>query len=161
MRRRYNTNLISGNRCYTPNEICKALDLHTATIYRWMNNELPIFCPGTPNLIKGSDLILFLKKHNSKECVDLKLPEFYCMGCRKPHLPLDNKISIRRNGHSVRAIGICPVKRHKMCKAHKLDDLEKLSSFFTIVQEEKLNDSLTPLCNALFLEQTKTPETNH
>lgn len=145
--RRHNTHIVSTALSYTVDEIChlfKTYSLAKSTVQQWIKDGLPICCTDIPALIQGSDLIEFLDKRNAIMRGKTNFEEFYCVSCRKKHIPKNQTILLEHHSNFLKAFCTCPIHtKRKLFKCYKLTDLEKLSSFFAIQHDKRLGDSAT------------------
>jgi len=83
MAKRASWRLVKIHRSYTVDEISRLLGVCKATVRRWMKSGLVAMHECKPALVKGADLIDFLKSRSRTErkCA---LDECYCFTCRTP-----------------------------------------------------------------------------
>lgn len=82
---RFNPQIISRHLSYTLPEIAAKLGMTKKSLYRWVDEGLPVVTgQKKPILIRGDDLKAFINARNSKNKVKLKRHEFYCLRCRAP-----------------------------------------------------------------------------
>ena len=81
---RYNINLITARRSYYINEIVSLLKITRKTCGLWIKQEGLKTIEGiSPFMIKGADLIDFIKKKRAKGKIPINKNEFLCMRCRQ------------------------------------------------------------------------------
>ncbi|MBU6426643.1 helix-turn-helix domain-containing protein [Patescibacteria group bacterium] len=108
---RFNPQIISRHLSYTLPEIAAKLHMTKKSLYRWIDEGLPIV-PGQrkPILIHGDDLKTFINARNSRHKVKLKRHEFYCFRCRAPRQA--KRGTITKSGYT--RSGECSVCNGKM-----------------------------------------------
>lgn len=163
MSKAYNHRIVSGILCYTIEEICnlfKDKKLHPQTVRFWINDGLPVCCNGSPKLIHGADLIDFLKDRNTNRRIKMEFGEFFCMSCKLPHVPLGRQIAIEQQDKTIKAMGICPATKTKMYKTYKMDDYGRLSLFFSLGLDTRLNGILALPCDTHSGNNARKPESD-
>ncbi|MEM6622658.1 MAG: helix-turn-helix domain-containing protein [Pseudomonadota bacterium] len=73
---------IKAFRCYTIDEAAEITGVSTRTIRNWSKRGLRLMDCGRPPLIRGDDLIAFIKAEREGRKVKVGLTEFYCCRCR-------------------------------------------------------------------------------
>ena len=136
---RFNPQIISRHLSYTLPEIAARLSMTKKSLYRWINEGLPVV-PGQkkPILIRGDDLKAFINARNSKNKVKLKRHEFYCLRCRAPRRA--KRGTITKSGDTRKGeCSVCNGKMQRKFRPYQKD--YHISS--TPVQMSTLFDNLT------------------
>jgi len=110
MSKKINSNLVKIHRNYSVEDISNLLGVHKNTVRDWFKKGLEAIDNNKPALVLGSVLKRFLKKRreaNKKACKD---DEIYCMRCRLPRKPAENKTDFRLINQNVGCLSApCPV----------------------------------------------------
>src|SRR5438045_744144 len=86
-RRRPNYRRVKMHRSYTVEEIARLFVCHKNTVRQWVKTGLPTCDDRRPTLIRGRDLMVFLKTCRTKNKRTCKPGEIYCVRCRAPKYP--------------------------------------------------------------------------
>jgi len=117
MSKKINPNLVKIHRNYSVEDISNLLGVHKNTVRDWFKKGLEVIDNNKPALVLGSVLKRFLKKRreaNKRACKD---DEIYCMRCRLPKKPAENKADFRLINQNVGCLSaLCPVCRSVMNK---------------------------------------------
>lgn len=97
MAKRYDWRRLRKHRIYTTDEAARALGVCKETIRRWVDAGLPAVRDAKPFLIRGADLIAFLRKRRTPK-VRCSLGEAYCVACRKASRPMPGSGSVEMDG---------------------------------------------------------------
>ena len=121
MTKNYNTSRINKNKSYTVIETAKKLNVCKRTVRRWVKEGLKIIPEIYPYLIKGNDLVVFLKDRQNKRKTKLANNEIYCVKCKKAIKPKDNAVRLIYSGKTLgngckdfNIEGICPICKNKI-----------------------------------------------
>ncbi len=136
---RFNPQIISRHLSYTLPEIAARLSMTKKSLYRWINEGLPVVLgQKKPILIRGDDLKAFINARNSKNKVKLKRHEFYCLRCRAPRRA--KRGTITKSGDTRKGeCSVCNGKMQRKFRPYQKD--YHISS--TPVQMSTLFDNLT------------------
>ena len=113
---KYNINLITARKSYYINEIVPLWKITRKTCELWIKQEGLKTIEGTsPFMIRGADLIDFIKEKRAKGKIPVKENEFLCMKCRQGVKPKAGSEQIlktgkrigRDNHEQLRKTGIC------------------------------------------------------
>ncbi|MFN4183663.1 MAG: helix-turn-helix domain-containing protein [Hyphomonas sp.] len=96
MARRHDWRRVRKHRLYTTEEAARALGVCKESVRRWMDRGLPAVRDAKPFLIRGADLITFLRKRRAPK-VRCGLGEAYCVGCRKASRTMPGSGSVQRD----------------------------------------------------------------
>lgn len=116
--------------CYTFEEAARVTCVSKGTVRAWTKAGLPIMDAKRPHLIRGDDLIRFLKRQRSRKTCRLNDEEFYCLGCRTAREAADGLVDCEiKEGRAV-LTALCTV-----CSAlvYKPISMARLSYFQTIL----------------------------
>lgn len=83
MPRQARLNLIKRLRCYTVAEAADVTGVSPRTVREWVKTGLRILDVERPALMRGDDMLAFLKSRRESKKVKLGETEFFCMGCGK------------------------------------------------------------------------------
>lgn len=85
-----NHRLVKIHRSYTVEEVANVLGKHKNTVRAWRKDGLAAIDAKRPMLIRGHDLVEFLKKRRVKNKRPCKPGQLYCFSCRTPKSPAEN-----------------------------------------------------------------------
>ncbi|MDE6481970.1 MAG: hypothetical protein K2L25_04085 [Alphaproteobacteria bacterium] len=158
----YKLNKISYMACYTMDEAGALIDRSARTIRAFVADGMPTIDDGKPTLIRGYDLINYLRTKNRVTKNPLKTNEMYCLRCREPIVPLNNNVTMHETGTSLKLSGICPLCGKVANRAYKISAKDLLSGTFHIVDDLSIYDSVTTPSDCRIpessLPQHPTPE---
>lgn len=126
-------------------------------VFGFIKDGLKTIDDRKPFLIRGYDLINYLKKLNISRKCPTQFNELYCSKCRASRTPKANEITIQTE-FGIRAKGLCSKCGHVMNKGYKADSLERLKQVFTVVDNLSISDSNTTAQNFQISPPTKQPE---
>jgi hypothetical protein len=107
--RRPNHRLIKIHRTYSIEEAASALKLHSHTIRRWTQQNLPVIDKRKPQLIHGEALVQFLIARRTASKRPCKPGQIYCVACRSPKHPAGDMAEyVRRQNGAGNLRGLCP-----------------------------------------------------
>lgn len=98
---------IKSLRCYTIPEAADVAGVSTRTIHTWSKQGLPILAGDRPTLIRGDDLIAFIKKQRARRKINLLPHQFLCLKCRAARSAAGGFATCRRKGARVTLQAIC------------------------------------------------------
>lgn len=137
----YKINKISYMACYTMDEAGVLIDRSARTIRAFVADGMPTIDNGKPTLIRGYDLINYLRTKNRVTKNPLKTNEMYCLRCREPIIPRNKNVTIHETGTSLKLSGICPLCGKVANRAYKISAKDLLSVTFNIVDDLSISDS--------------------
>lgn len=109
-KRSYNPCLAKTHHCYKVGEVATLYGIHKNTGLIWKKKGLLTIDNLKPFLIKGVELRKFLEVRRSKSKCKCQVDEIYCVNCRTPKKPADNRADyippIRGDLGSI--VGLCP-----------------------------------------------------
>src|SRR5258708_38230303 len=105
-----NHRLVKLHFTYTVKEIARRLDMHQHTVRRWLQDGLvTIDDRRRPVLIRGQDLVDFLKCRRDSAKRGCPPGHIYCVKCRVPRMPAGDIAGyIPMTPTSGNLEGICP-----------------------------------------------------
>jgi hypothetical protein len=128
---------------YDTDDICAVFadkKLHPQSVRKWIKNGLKTIDSGKPALIYGNDLIVFLKKQNTKNKCVTAFDELFCMACKDARPIYQNKITVTQKANMLAVCGLCRVCKTKMFQNYKLADFPSLRKKFHVVDVLELYD---------------------
>lgn len=136
-KRTYNTRLIRATWPYTVQEVSALFKVHKNAPLRWLKEGLRANCDGRPFLVRGDELIRFLKARQQSKKHYCKPDEFFCFKCRAPreaYLKIADIIIERPNRFRVKAL--CAVCTTPVSKVQNIQKLAEIRIRFHIQQLE-------------------------
>jgi Zn-finger protein len=153
-----NHQLVKIHRNYTVEEIAILFGIHKNTVRNWVKGGLPVIDDKRPMLIRGCDLVEFLKARRAKNKRPCKPGQFYCLRCRAPKYPAgdmaDYKPVTEKFGN---LIAICPDCNAIMNQRVSLARIGRIGGKIDISFEEAqrhLIEISKPTLNSDFREET-------
>ena len=128
---------------YDIDDICTTFadkKLHPQSVRKWIKNGLKTIDGGKPALINGNDLIVFLRKQNTKNKCVTAFDELFCMTCKDARPVFQNKITVVQKTQLLAVSGLCRTCRTKMFQNYKLADFQRLRKKFQVVDVLQLYD---------------------
>src|SRR3954466_4602648 len=83
-KRRYNVRRIRATWPYSVQEIAALLGIHKNAVLRWLGSGLSADRSHKPFLVRGDELIRFLKQRQQANRRKCGSEEFFCFRCRVP-----------------------------------------------------------------------------
>jgi excisionase family DNA binding protein len=107
--RRPDHRLVKVHRGYTIEEAASVLRVHTSTVRVWVRNGLPLVDRKRPYLIRGLDLIAYLRQRRTLAKRPCGPGQIYCLRCRIPQTPGGDMADfVGRTEQTGVLIGLCP-----------------------------------------------------
>lgn len=156
----FKTGKISYMTCYTIPEVCQIIHRSERTVRDFIKDGLKCIDSGTPKLIRGYDLIKFLKCKNNINRTNLEFSEFFCLKCKEAVFPKGKQITISGNG-PIMVGAICAVCGTRINKPYKMTDLPELRRIFKIVEKLSISDSVSMPLDCNISESDNTPQTGN
>jgi hypothetical protein len=150
----YKTSGINYFSCYTVSEVAGILSKSEKTIFNFINEGLKTIDDKKPFLIRGFNLIDFLKNKNDKKRHPLKINEFYCLSCKEARAPEHKAITLIQNHTNLITQAVCPICHKTMNRPYSISNYPELKKIFTIEEKLRLYDSETSPSNF----QIQTPK---
>lgn len=129
---------IRKNRNYTYDEAAVRLGVHPRTVMGWVRTGgLRAFIDSRPHLIRGDDLVTFLKARRTAKRIRLRLHEFYCLRCKAPR-PAAGRMADcpLTNLPTANLRALCPNCGTLMHKRVSLARLDELSAHLEIMRTQ-------------------------
>lgn len=136
-KRTYNTRLIKATWPYTVQEIASLFKIHKNAPLRWLKEGLQVNGDGRPYLIRGDELIRFLKARQQSKKQHCKPNEFFCFKCRVPREAYLNIADINiESPHRFRVKALCAVCATNVSKVQNIQKLAEIRTRFHVQQLE-------------------------
>lgn len=104
-----NPRLPKSNHSYTVEEVAKLLGVHRNTVREWIRRGLTTTDMRRPLLIRGRELVAFLRARRAASKRTCKPGEIYCVRCREPRRPAAGMADYQPLTATLgNLIGICP-----------------------------------------------------
>jgi len=149
-KRTYNIGIIKRTYSYRIEEIANLFGIHKGTVRQWCKVGLKKIDKFRPILIRGSDLVEFLREKQIRKKRKCLPDELYCFRCRLPRKPKNMKANIEMRTKKVGLMkGLCSVCNSKMNKSISLKDLPEIRQIFEIIKirDKNLCGSDSPILN--------------
>ncbi|MCT4574879.1 MAG: helix-turn-helix domain-containing protein [Alphaproteobacteria bacterium] len=127
--------------CYSTEEIAGLLNVSEKTIRNWRSDGLKTIDDKQPYLIRGLDLIEFIKKKNSKSKKPTEFNEMFCLSCKEARTAYKREVKLEQQSKMIVAWALCSECKTKMRKPYKIEAFSDLKKNFTLVDELRLCDS--------------------
>lgn len=139
MAKKLNHNLVKMHRSYTVADICELYGLHKNTVLQWLKNGLQTIDDHKPAMIQGLVLKSYLKKRSQVSKKKCKVNEVFCMRCKTPVVPAENKVQfIPQKLKTGQLKGSCPCCGgliFKFCSSNKIEALSKVFDMIIVSDE--------------------------
>jgi len=126
MARRFQTRGISKDRVYTIKMAARTVGVSEQTFRQWHKDGLHLISDKRPYLVRGADLIDFLKKREKANKVPMCKGQFFCMACKAPRDARKGSITYSATtALTGRLSGLCAVcggKLGQFCRAASSSD---------------------------------------
>ncbi len=127
---------IKSLRCYQVPEVAEVTGVTTRTVRSWIKQGLPVFAVERPTLVRGDDLIAFIKKQRADRKTDVALHEFFCLRCQKARTAAGGFATCRTNGTRVALKAICIECEGVMNKPVAKSQLSALRNKLELIDED-------------------------
>lgn len=132
MARRINLRGISKDRVYTVKSAARIVGVSEQTFRKWSKEGLRLMTDQRPYLVRGADLIDFLKLREASAKIPLRPGQFFCMRCKEPRFPIEGSVTYRANtaktGRLSGTCGTCNGKLGQFCSAVKAGETLNLNA---------------------------------
>jgi excisionase family DNA binding protein len=126
-KRHPNYRRVKIHRSYAVEQAARRLGVHKNTVRAWIKVGLPTIDDRRPILIRGSDLIAFLRARRARKKRPCSPGQMYCFRCRAPKFPAGDMAEyIAITEKVVNLTAICPDCTSMM---HRLVSRAKLENF--------------------------------
>ena len=146
-RHRPNRRRVKIHRNYNVDEAARTLETAKGTIRRWIKNGLPTIDQRKPSLIRGLDLLVYLKARvrPKQSCPP---GQCFCVKCKRPQEPageLAEYIVITPGSGNLRAIcPVCGTLMHRRTSLAQLDQIRDRLDVTVVERSERIGDSSKP-----------------
>jgi hypothetical protein len=127
MARLYSLRGISKDRVYTFKMAARTVGVSEATFRKWPAQGLKVITDQRPYLVRGADLLEYLKNRQMANKRPMAKTQFFCMRCKAPrhasgdginYLPT-TELTGRLSGNCA----VCGARIGRFCKASDLEEL--------------------------------------
>jgi hypothetical protein len=134
-KRTYNVRRVKATWPYTVQEVAELFGIHKNAVLRWLKDGLEANKEQRPFLIRGEELIRFLKARQSRKRCKCAITEFYCFKCREPRRAYLGIADIAIESTTrLRVSSLCAVCGTPINKMQSVCDLEKIKIRFHVQQ---------------------------
>ena|SRR5947207_6011320 len=134
-KRRYNIRRVKATWPYTVQEIAELLGVHKNAVLRWLHDGLRADRSHKPFLIRGDELIRFLKQRQDGRRRTCRPNEFFCFRCRVPREAcLGMADVVIETPSRLRIKALCAVCDTPVNKVQSVRDLPRIRERFDIQQ---------------------------
>jgi len=127
--------------CYSSEEVATIFNVSEKTIRNWRKDGLKTIDNNQPYLIRGLDLIEFIKNRNLKSTKPTQFNEMFCLSCKEPRSFYKKEVKLEQQSKMIVAQALCSECKTKMRKNYKMESFSELKKNFTLVDELRLYDS--------------------
>lgn len=125
-------NRIKSLHLYTIFEASEVTGVSPRTIRNWATKGLRLMQDDGPALVRGDDLIVFIKGQRNQRRQSLSLDRFFCLRCRAPRAPAGGLAECVEHNSRVTLIAICEACETILRKPLARADLSKLRGLLDI-----------------------------
>ena len=121
-------NGIKALRCYTFEEAADVTGVSARTVRSWAKAGLIVMESARPILIRGDDILAFLKRQRAARKITVGSDEFFCLACRAARKPAGNTVDCRLRGERAALTAHCErcgTVLHKPVAASALPNLAR------------------------------------
>lgn len=129
---------IKSLRCYTIMEAAEVTGVSTRTVRTWIKQGLSVLADERPTLIRGDDLIKFIRKKRAERKTHVPLHEFYCLKCRQSRGAAEGFATFRFNGTRVNLKAFCEVCESVINKTVVKSRLSELRRVLEMMPEDQV-----------------------
>lgn len=122
--------------CYEVPEAAEVADVSTRTVRSWIKQGLPVLSLERPVLIRGDDLIAFIKKQRANRKTDVAPHEFFCLRCRDARSAAGGFATCRTKGTRITLQAICIECESVMNKPVAKSQLLALRTKLDLIDED-------------------------
>ncbi len=134
-KRRYNVRAIKATWPYTVQEIAELLGVHKNAVLRWLKDGLGVDRSQRPFLIRGDEVIRFLKRRQDGRRCKCRPEEFFCFRCRVPREAcLGIADIVIESPTRLRLQALCAVCETPVNKVQNVGELSKIRNRFHVQQ---------------------------
>ena len=115
--RRHSARRVKRLRTYTVQEAARATGATPATVRQWLKTGLESVAGCYPTIIRGIDLIAFLKSRNAGRKRPCGPGRLFCLRCKEPKRPAFDEVEFWPEGDRLGTLkGVCPDCAGWMCR---------------------------------------------
>jgi Helix-turn-helix domain len=147
-----NPRLAKIHRNYTVDEAARVFSSHRNTVRSWIKQGLPTIDDKRPRLIRGADLVTFLRarrKRNKRPCGP---GEIYCVRCRVPRAPWGNtadyEVLTATLGNLIAICSACEALMYRRVNLVRLDEIRGKVEVTLPQALPRLSESVDPSVNS-------------
>lgn len=123
---------IKSIRCYTYEEAASVTGISVRTIRAWSKGGLRVMDSQRPVLIRGDDLLAYLKAQRADQKCELARDEFYCLSCRKPRNAAEGLADCKLKGNRASLMALCSVCGTAVSKPVPKAELSEFERIFDL-----------------------------
>ena len=127
-------------RCYTIPEVAEVTGVSERTVRAWIKRGLAAMAGERPTLVRGDELISFIKRERAARKFSLAEDQLYCLRCRAPSKAAGGIADCEINGQRAKLTAICVVCEAMMHRPIPLAAVPAQSEVFDLT----LHESPTP-----------------
>lgn len=127
-------NRIKSLHSYTINEAAEVSGVSPRTIRNWAANGLQLMQDHRPALVRGDDLIAFIKGQRKQRKQSLPLDRFYCLRCRTSSAAAGGLAECIEHESRFTLTAICEVCETILRKPVARADLSKLRGMLDLLE---------------------------
>lgn len=132
-KRRYNLRRIRATWPYSVQEIAALLGIHKNAVLRWLGGGLSADRSRKPFLIRGDELIRFLRQRQDGKHCKCRPEEFFCFRCRVPREACLGIVDIVIESPTrLRLKALCAVCETDVNKVQSVRELAKIQERFHV-----------------------------
>jgi hypothetical protein len=132
MPRNARLNQIKAFRCYTLQEAADVCGVSLRTVRNWIAKGLLVMNDERPALIRGDDLLAFLKAERAERKHHLAPDRFFCLRCRGPRAPAEGIVECQPRAKGLALVAICEVCETVCFKSISRSDLPDYRKLFDL-----------------------------
>jgi hypothetical protein len=107
--RRHSARRVKRLRTYNVREAAKVTEATPSTVRHWLKNGLEPVADCYPAIIRGIDLIDFLKRRDADRKRPCGSGRLYCLKCKEPKRPAFDEVEFWPDGGKLGTLkGLCP-----------------------------------------------------
>lgn len=125
-------NGIKSYRCYTIPEAATLVRVSGRTIRQWIKNGLPAMTDERPTLVRGDDLIAFIKARRAARKTKVAADAFYCLKCRAARKPAAGLVECQCSETRAKLSAFCNICETMMYKPIALSRLPEMRHIFDL-----------------------------
>ena len=128
---------VKSLRCYTIPEAAAVVGVSDRSVRAWIADGLPALTETRPTLLRGDDLIRFIKRKREIRKTKVGHDAFYCLRCRAARKPAGGLVECTQTATRANLTAICEVCETIMHKPVALNRLPELRRVFDLTITRK------------------------